>query len=279
MNKKNVVVTMCGFLFFSSFCSELLVPLPSKKNIEQYKKSMHRDCKKGRMLGYGMWATAFLFSSYVVYRLFRKEKTFDKKVLNNKELTKKLLRLEEKYNQHFKIGLFNHYWMQEVGRNSISIFLSAGIAQAMLKPLGDLYNHYNCFDSLELFTKTRLSEGSFAEFINGLRAFKYRGYKFCDRFVTSYKNLVFNVENIIAFMEYKKDFYAEKGFVLSVQEGDIAAELYAVAYKFFETVNGLLKDNNHDEIFESTAIFKQDLENYSAIFSRAEKRIDWLLKT
>jgi len=276
-------------LLLSACCVKLYadtaISLPCKKNIEKYKNKISSDYKIGKITAYSMGVATISAFAYYAYKFFSsEEKKYDGKVLSNKQLTQKLLDMDTLYTDQFEATLFSFTWFKNIGKASFDNLLSAYIGYSTWGWIEKFYKKSICFENIDSFITFRLSDmSSLYEFLSTAQIFNY-SQRSCFNFNTSKnellisgKNLVYDIEHIIAYMFYKSIFYADKNVMLSEQELQIPIDMYEYCCTFFNACNKSIENGDFKEIPDMANSFGDDLKRYINTFDNMERRINWQL--
>jgi len=286
--KKFIII--CGILIFSLpiNCSDTTVGVQqytSEANIKMRKEAIIRDCNFGKKMRLTVGGTASVLCAIFAYKmvkyLFAQPDFKKNRCLSNKQLTNRLIILEERFEKCKEPKLFSNSWFISIGKSALKGFVSSTLTGVGLKMFDAFYKRYSCFDSLTEFINVRFSELIVLDKIicNAQLYDQHLSNNSADlqvvkdRFVTSLRNLVANIEYIIAFMEYKID---SLEYVTLAQEDILIPHyLYKSLENYCSKVTGILEGSSQDKLYNISGIFKQDAELFIESFKGFENRIAW----
>ncbi|MFC1842520.1 hypothetical protein ACFLYU_02585 [Candidatus Dependentiae bacterium] len=286
MAKSKVIIS---FLLASSFflqAQEYYKSFPSKEHVKVKKEAIIRDYNFGKKIDYTIGGVASLLCVGLFYKFvkFILGNNVDKKVkaLSNKQLTQKLLVLEEKFRKNKEPNIFGKGWFKGIGKSVFTSFVSSSLAAIGLKRFDVFYKRYHCFDNItqfisvrfeglkmidELLYNAQLVEHYKAEYPDKLQEVK-------DRFLVSLRNMIGAAENIIAFMEYKIDNF--EAIVLTQEDILMPSYLFECLTSYVKKAELILENKFKEGLFLVSSEFKNDATRIIESFKGLEARIAWL---
>lgn len=286
---QKVKLFLSGALIFSlsnAASLESFVPFASKENINKKKDAIVREIKIGKMLKYGMAGAAAFSTVYLAYvLLLNKGEVSGANILNNKDLTDKVLRLEEKFKDKYEAKIFSRGWFKKIGKTAFTSFVSSVVGSVGFKLFDKFYTKYHCFENLDTFMNVRLNSIVFLDnVLYNAQVFDFYLEeapsdlpKAKDMFLVALSNLIPAIENIIAFMEYKLDYFSTHSYKLLQEDLLIPQYLFDYTNEYCAKINKLL-DNNSDDSYlcSMTVNFKNDVLRFIGNFQGLEGRIAWI---
>jgi len=285
--KKAIILVSGLFLTNVMYGStESILTHPKKEHVERYKKEIRSNCKKGVVMKVGLMGTSFAALSYAVYTMFLKKKLKHYKLpaLDNQQLTDKVRRLEMKLKKQLSASWFSQKWLKKISSGVLNTLLSTVTGSFLGSALNKAFASYDCFSDIDLFLKKRLSGLSVLdELIYNAKIVDVAKQERCkslsgkrDRFIVACQNVVPFVEQVIAFMEYKIDQFANNMVSLSKEEKAIPVYLFDCTQDFCQKIESyLIGKETNDSFMFLAAEFKEEVARCVKSFKYLETRVSW----
>jgi len=295
MQKQQLCTLLVPLLWHSIATASVVrsetVAFPSKEQVTVCKTKIARDLRIGSLIRYGTIGTAMACLSYFFWDALLKDSkvaSSSSDILTNEQLSKKLVALEKKCLKKPKLRFFSMAWLKGVGKSAFTSSLSTGLGYLVWGCVKKIYDTYNCFDNLRLFIKKRLpSVNSCSNVMYAAETLDYayenedahllpNQNRFKNRFIVAFKNVVSEVEAIIAFMEYKIELYLAKGIVITQEELLFPNTLFDYTWHVCRAVEQEISHYSGDgALYLIIKDYISYLDSTIKIFSYFESRTSW----
>jgi len=265
------------------------ISFATRENVDKKKQSIISYRKKGQIIDYSLGTVASglcIFFGYKFYKWLTSEKEKESfKTLGNRDLTRKLAELEDKFEKHKDPSLLSKRWFRSTGKSLFTSFLSSSLAGIALKMFNKFYGNYHCFDNVKEFIDTRFGGLVFVdELLYNTQHLEHYAINFPEntqkgkrRFIVSLNNFVDNFEFIVAFMEYKVG--SLEGIALSDEDILLSKDLFDCVNSYCAKVEKLFSDDFQEgQLFEITKGLRNDVIQFVEGFKGLENRVSWTLK-
>jgi hypothetical protein len=269
---------------------------PSKSGVQFKKEIIARDKELGKRIMYGVVGASSIVCSVLIYKFVKnflfEEKIVKPKALSNYDLTRKILALEGKAGG---AGFLSLGWFKSGAESLLASVLVSGLAGFITPVMSNFYKRYNCLDNVnDFFSNKAQSILNFESFLEDVKIFdammcppKGKGASKCKvsddeikklRFelIAKIRNMVDELEAMVAFMEYKID--SVDNVILTQEDVMLPNILFERANSYCKDLQLLFDGKLDSGLYNLSAEFINDFIGIINIFNGLECRLNWLNK-
>lgn len=269
---------------------------PRKGGVQSKKEIIARDKLLGKRVMYGVVGASSIVCSVFIYKLVKsflvKENILKPKALSNYDLTKKILALEGKVGN---TGFFSLGWLKTGAESLLTSVLVSGLAGFITPVMNNFYKRYNCLDNFnDFFSNRAQSISNFETFLEDAKVFdsmtrqsKGKNASKCKvsdddikklRFelIAKIRNMVDELEALVAFMEYKIDSF--DNVILTQEDVMLPNILFDRTNSYCKNLQLLFDGKSDSGLYNLSAEFINDFVGVISIFNGLESRLNWLNK-
>lgn len=146
---------------FDASVKNLVKVFPSKSNIENKKNLIEKDQKIGKRVDAIFACAAVAAIAYTAYKcgkyFFSKKKVTKTKSLSNSDLTKRLLKLEKKFDGSVNPKFLSLNWFKHSAGSISSGIITSGLMSVFSGAAINFYKKYHSFSDLKTFIQNKLA--------------------------------------------------------------------------------------------------------------------------
>lgn len=263
----------------------------SRKSIKLKKDKIVKDIKIGEKVVYATVGVSSVICALMAYKFAKYIFDNDVKIkktgaLSNLELTEKILKLEKGLEMVGDPKFLSQKWFKNFAENAVFNFFTSSLVGTCVGIFGDFYRRHSGFYNLNEFVGTKTSNlMRFDAFLNDAKILSklkldesQDNILYCNelrfRLISRLRNIVSDLEGVIAFMEYKID--SIDNIILKKEDILIPDYLFNCLNNYCNSLQGLSKDQVDQDLYDLSLDFSNNFMSIINTFEGFEARVAWI---